>query len=96
MEVRLVSLSAATSSTNLQNNTTVLISVTGHYADNSLAVLASSSIRLKQNGTQTVQVGDYKVTVVVNGNNKITSVYVGTPGSNGNQNKNNQGGNNQG
>jgi len=31
---------------------------------------------VKRNGTQTVKVGEYDVVVVVNGNNKITDLYV--------------------
>jgi len=81
--VVLESLSASVSSTNLQNSTTVIITVTGHYSDGSRATLASASVKLKQNGTQTVRVGDFNVTVVVNGNNKITDIYVGTPPSSG-------------
>ena len=92
----LESLTAATSSTNLQNSTTVTITVTGHYSDGSSVKLASASVKLKQNGTQTVKVGEYNVTVVVNGNNKITDCYVGVPAGSGGQNGNNQGGNSQG
>jgi len=91
------SYTAKPSSTNLQNSTTVTITVTGHYSDGSSATLASASVKLKQNGTQSVNVGGYGVTVVVNGNNKITDCYVGIPTNNGgNQNGNSQGGNSQG
>jgi len=75
----LVSLTATPSSTNLQNSTTVTITVTGHYSDGSSIKLASASVKLKQSGTQMVKIGEYDVTVVVNSNNKITDVYVGTP-----------------
>jgi len=52
-------------------------------------VFASVTVKLKQNGTQTVAVGAYTVTVVVNGNNKITDIYIGTPkpAAKGNQNQ---------
>jgi hypothetical protein len=88
LEVRLISMSAATSNSNLQNNTTVTIAVTGHYADGSAVVLAYSSVRLRQNGTQTVQIGDYIVTVVVNDNNRISDIYVGIPDTNTGRNQN--------
>jgi len=67
------SMSVKTSSTNLQNNTTVKLTVYGNY--NGVAYeLASASVKLKQNGTQTVTVGAYSVTVVVNGNNMISNI----------------------
>ena len=72
----LVSMSATPSSSNLQNNTTVTITVRGLYSNGTSAVLATASVKLKQNGTQTVAVGTYSVTVVVNGNNMITSCTV--------------------
>jgi len=93
-----VAVSAAVSNTNLQNNTTVTILVNGECSRcGDAVVLASASVKLKQSGTQTVKVGDYSVTVVVNGNNKITSVYLGAVagggGGGGNQNGNSQGNN---
>jgi len=90
----LVSISATVSNTNLQNNANVTITVEEHYSDGSSAVAASASVKLKQNGTQTVKVGGYDVTVVVNGNNKITECYVGSPpaGGGGSQGGNSQGG----
>jgi len=72
----LSSLTAMPSSTNLQNSTTVTITVRGYYNDGTSVVLATASVKLKQSGTQTVTVGDYIVTVVVNSNNKITSCTV--------------------
>ena len=90
----LVRVSATVSNTNLQNNANVTITVEEHYSDGSSAVAASASVKLKQNGTQTVKVGGYDVTVVVNGNNKITECYVGSPpaGGGGSQGGNSQGG----
>jgi len=81
-------LTAKASSTNLQNSTTVTITVVGEcVVCRGVKVIASASVKLKQNGTQTVTVGGYTVTVVVNGNNKITDVYVGVQAkSSGNQN----------
>ena len=62
-----------------------------------MKVMASASSKLKQSGTQTVTIGDYTVTVVVNSNNKITDVYVGAPSGGGSsQGGNSQGGNSQG
>jgi hypothetical protein len=59
-------------------------------------MLASVPVKLKSSGTQTVKVGEYDVTVVVNGNNKITDVYVGLPAAAGDgQNGNSQGKGNQ-
>jgi len=92
----LVSLSVVPSSTNLQNNTTITIAVTGNYSNDTSVVLASALVKLKQNGTQTVKVGDYDVTVVVNGNNKITNCYIGAQVNNGNQNSQGQNSNSQG
>jgi len=92
-------LSARSSSTNLQNNTTVTITVDGKCECGDQKVMASASVKLKQSGTQTVKVGDYTVTVVVNGNNKITSITVGSqtpPGGGNSQGGNSQGGNSQG
>jgi hypothetical protein len=88
-------LTAKTSNANLQNSSTVTITVEGTCAlCGDMQVMASASIKLKQNGTQTVTVGGYAVTVVVNGNNKITNIYVGAlSGSGGNQNS--QGNQNQ-
>jgi len=88
---------AYTSSTNLQNSTTVTLTVRADYSDGNLNVLmASASVKLKQNGTQVVKVGDYNVTVVVNSNNKITDTYVDAPTGNTGGGQNNQGGNSQG
>jgi hypothetical protein len=93
-----VSFTATPSSANLQDKTTITITIKGYYADGTGgAALASASVKLKQSGTQTVKVGDHDVTVVVNGNNKITECYVGVPASGGgNQNGNSQNGNSQG
>ena len=90
-------VSARTSSTNLQNITTVTITVDGKCSEcGDMMVLASASVKLKQNGKQIVNIGGYNVTVVVNDNNKITDIYVGAPAASaGNaQNNNSQGGNN--
>ena len=92
-EIEVVGYTATTSATNLQNNATVTITVYENYSDGSSAAVASASVKLKQNSAQTVKVGDYDVTVVVNGNNKITDVYVGVPEKTGG--KNNQGDNQQ-
>jgi len=89
-----VPMSVTTSSTNLQDKTTVTITVYGVCANcGETIVLASQSVKLKQNGTQTVKIGDYDVVVVVNGNNKITSIYLGSPTGSGNQNNQGQNGN---
>ena len=93
-----IPVSATSSSMNLQNSTTVTLTVVGQCENCGTTItLASQSAKLKQSGTQTVAVGEYSVTVVVNSNNKITDVYVGTPAAatNGSQNGNSQGGNNQ-
>ncbi|MCL2165256.1 MAG: hypothetical protein FWH55_12930, partial [Oscillospiraceae bacterium] len=79
LEYRLMSLSATTSSANLQNSTTVTITVMGHYGDGTVKVMSSASVKLKQSGAQTVKVGEYDVTVVVNSNNKITGINVVNP-----------------
>jgi hypothetical protein len=89
-------MSASVSSTNLQNNTTVTITVIGKCSKcGDEKVFASVSVKLKQSGTQTVKVGGYDVTVAVNSNNKITDIYIGSPAPNtgGNQNGNSQGDN---
>jgi len=85
-------LSARSSSTNLQNSTTVTITVDGKCDCGDKIALASASVKLKQQGTQKVKVGIYDVTVVVNGNNKITDIYIGTPPplAGGGQNNNKQ------
>ena len=97
LEYRLMYLTATTSSTNLQNSTTVTITVMGHYGDGTVKVLASASVKLKQSGTQTVKVGEYDVKVVVNGNNKITDISVvnPVPATNSNRNINEQNSNSQ-
>ena len=74
---------AVSSSTNLQNSSTVTITVTGTLNGEEYRI-AAQSVKLKQNGTQTVTIGGVDVTVVVNGNNKITDIYVGAPADNGN------------
>ena len=72
-----VAVSATVSSTNLQDKTTVTITVYGNCSMcGDFAQLASQSVKLKQNGTQIVKIGAYSVTVVVNGNNKITGIFV--------------------
>ena len=72
-----VAVSAVPSSTNLQNSTTVTIIVYGACAIcGAETTLASASVRLRQSGTQTVKVGEYDVTVVVNQNNRITRITV--------------------
>ena len=82
-------LTVTTSNTNLQNNTTVTLTVYGNY--NGVAYkLAAASVKLKQNGTQAVSIGGYAVTAVVNSNNKITNCYIGVPTS-GSSNQNSQG-----
>ena len=89
-------VSARASNTNLQNNTTVTITVDGKCSRcDDMTILASASVKLKQNGTQIVNIGGYDVTVVVNDNNKITNIFVGAPAASaGNaQNNNSQGGN---
>ena len=89
-------VSARASNTNLQNNTTVTITVDGKCSRcDDMTILASASVKLKQNGTQIVKIGEYEVTVVVNDNNKITNIFVGAPAASaGNaQNNNSQGGN---
>jgi len=89
-------VSARASNTNLQNNTTVTITVDGKCSVcGDMTILASATVKLKQNGTQIVKIGEYEVTVVVNDNNKITNIFVGAPAASaGNaQNNNSQGGN---
>ncbi|MCL2163803.1 MAG: hypothetical protein FWH55_05265 [Oscillospiraceae bacterium] len=93
-----VAVSATVSNTNLQNNTTVTITVKCVCSVCGAETTIAQSVKLKSNGTQTVQVGGYTVTVVVNGNNKITDVYAGAPtssGNNGNSQGNNKGNQNQ-
>jgi len=75
-----VPVSAVPSSTNLQNNTRVTITINGRCNRcGDTAVLASAQVNLKQNGKQTVTIGGYTVTVSVNDNNKITSVVIKAP-----------------
>jgi len=71
-----VGYDVTTSSTNLQDKTTVTLTVKVFYSDGSSEIGASASVKLKQNGTQKVTVGSFTVTVVVNGNNKITNLYI--------------------
>jgi hypothetical protein len=98
-----VPVSAVSSSMNLQSSTRVTITVTGkctRESCNDTTILASAQVTLRQSGTQTVNVGGYTVTVVVNSNNRITDIFVGSPPppppSGGGQGGNNQGGNSQG
>ncbi|MCL1847573.1 MAG: hypothetical protein FWF91_06365 [Coriobacteriia bacterium] len=72
---------ATPSSTNLQNSTTITITIKG-YDNNGVGgqTVALASVKLKQNGTQTVIIGDYTISVAVNQNNKITGcTVIGAP-----------------
>jgi len=89
-------MNVSVSSTNLQNTTTVAISVELKCAKCRASDTVSAFVKLKQNGTQIVNVCGYSVTVVVNGNNKITNIYLtGTQSAASNQ-QNSQGQNNNG
>jgi hypothetical protein len=77
----LFDVTADPSSTNLQNSTTINVTVTEHYYNNETGaitrvVLPRESVRLRQNGTQIVPVAGYDFTFVVNNNNRIASVTV--------------------
>ena len=69
---------ATPSSTNLQNSTRVTITIKGSNSPSGAGgeVVASATVTLKQNGTQTVVIGDFTVTVIVNQNNKIIGCNV--------------------
>ena len=81
--------SIRTSSTNLQNNTTVILSfsIKCHCGDEKEL---SGSVKLRQSGTQVVVISGYEITVVVNSNNMIINIPQAVKNS-----SNNQGGNSQ-